>query len=108
MIIGAKFVGPNSFYNQKTKEYWSVLPTLDKDALRLQRALLQFKAPITDAGCYVRSSPNCRVPAAVGGPELQREVDGVPADVGPSGFAGSTSLVYRDLHTLGGRWMKTV
>lgn len=89
MIIGAKFVGPNSFYNQKTKEYWSVLPTLDKDALRLQRALLQFKTPITDAGCYVRSSPNCRVPAATSGSELRAEDDDLPDSVGPGGFTGS-------------------
>lgn len=42
-IIGSKFVGPNAYFNQATKEYWEVLPPLTKDDVKLQKALISMR-----------------------------------------------------------------
>lgn len=40
MIISSKFVGPATYRNTATGEFWTVLPDLTKDAERLQQALI--------------------------------------------------------------------
>lgn len=40
-VIGSKFVGPNSHYNQNTKEFWAVLPPMSADEVRIQKWLLR-------------------------------------------------------------------
>ena len=39
--IGSKFTGKNAMANTQTGEYWSVLPSISTDEVKLQKALLK-------------------------------------------------------------------
>lgn len=88
IAIGSKFVGPNSFRNETTKESWSVLPALTRQEAIIQAGLLRQPPPPAPARSRVVPGGGGQLAKRLGGAKLGPESNAVPANLGLGGLSG--------------------